>query len=192
MVISERAYLLLLALLAAERGFELFISRRNARMAFAQGAIEVGRRHYRVMVLMHTVFLVSCAAESIFLLHAIAPIVSVLALLAAFLSQFLRYAAIVTLGEHWNTRIIVLPNTVPVTHGLYRWIRHPNYVAVVIEMAAVPLIRGCWLTAAVFTVDNALMLAVRIPAEERALGASYSQAFARVGRFFPTSSRRLI
>jgi methyltransferase len=185
MVISERAYLLLLALLAAERGFELFISRRNARRAFALGAIEVGRRHYRVMVLMHTMFLASCAIESIFLVRAVSPIVSALALFGAFLSQFLRYAAIVTLGDHWNTRIIVVPDAVPVMNGLYRWIRHPNYVAVVIEMVAVPMIRGCWLTAAVFTMVNALMLAVRIPAEERALGASYSQAFGGVGRFFP-------
>jgi methyltransferase len=185
MVISQPAYLILLALLAMERGFELFLSRRNARRAFAHGAFEVGREHYRAMVVMHTAFLASCAAESIFLPHKIPPTLSSIALSFALLAQLLRYAAIATLGKYWNTRIIVLPDAKPVTTGLYRWIRHPNYVAVMIEMIAVPSIRGCWLTAAVFTTLNALMLAIRIPDEERALGANYSQAFRSVGRFLP-------
>jgi methyltransferase len=189
MVISERAYMLLLALLAAERVFELFISRRNARLAFAQGGIEVGGNHYRVMVAMHTLFLVSCAVESLFVAHAISPIISTLALLGVLFAQLLRYVAVMTLGERWNTRIIVMPGAAPVTLGLYRWIRHPNYIAVVIEIAALPLIRGCWITAAVFTIANVLMLAVRIPAEERALGANYSEAFGSIARFFPHPRR---
>ncbi len=108
-----------------------------------------------------------------------------IALVGVIIAQFLRYAAVMTLGERWNTRIIVMPDAAPVTRGLYRWMRHPNYVAVVIEIAALPMIRGCWITAGVFTIANALMLAVRIPAEERALGANYSAAFGDVGRFFP-------
>jgi methyltransferase len=82
-----------------------------------------------------------------------------------------------------------MPGAAPVTRGLYRWMRHPNYVAVVIEIAALPLIRGCWITAVVFTLANALMLAVRIPAEERALGANYSEAFGTIARFFPHPRR---
>jgi methyltransferase len=189
MVISERAYLILLALLAAERVFELFISRRNARRAFAHGGIEVGSDHYRVMVAMHTLFLVSCAVESLFFARPISPYISMAALLGVILAQLLRYAAVMTLGERWNTRIIVVPGAAPVALGLYRWIRHPNYVAVTIEIAALPMIRGCWITAGVFTLANALMLAVRIPAEERALGAGYSEALGSVGRFFPTRHR---
>ena len=185
MVIPERAYLFLLALVAIERVFELFISRHNAARAFSRGAIEVGRSHYRIMAMLHTLFLASCAAESIFVVHAISPLMSTAALLSAIAAQFLRYAAVVTLGQRWNTRIIVMPGAIPVTRGLYRWIRHPNYLAVVIEIAALPMIRGCWITAVVFTIANALLLAVRIPAEERALGASYSHAFGRVARFFP-------
>ena len=185
MVISERAYLVLLALLATERLAELFISRRNARRALAHGGIEVGRSHYRIMVIMHTSFLASCAAESILVAHPTSPTVSAIALVGVFLAQFLRYAAVVTLGERWNTRIIVMPGAAPVTRGLYRWIRHPNYVAVVIEILALPLIRGGWITAVAFTIANALVLAVRIPAEERALGENYSEAFGGVSRFFP-------
>ncbi len=115
MVISERAYLIVLALLAAERGLELFISRRNARRALAQGGIEVGADHYRVMVAMHTLFLLSCAAESLFFARAISPLVSMVALLGVFVAQLLRYAAVMTLGERWNTRIIVMPGAAPVT-----------------------------------------------------------------------------
>lgn len=189
MVISERAYLILLALLAAERVFELFISRRNARRALAHGGIEVGGDHYRVMVAMHTLFLISCAAESLFLARAISPFISMISLLGVILAQLLRYAAVMTLGERWSTRIIVMPDAAPVTRGLYRWIRHPNYVAVAIEIAALPMIRGCWITAGVFTIANAVMLAVRIPAEERALGANYSEALGNLGRFFPTRRR---
>lgn len=185
MVISERAYLVLLAALAGERLLELFISRRNARRAFDRGAIEVGRMHFRIMALMHTAFLASCAIESMVVAHAISPIVSTIALLSALLAQVLRYSAVAALGERWNTRIIVVPGTPPVRRGLYRWMRHPNYVAVAIEIAAVPLIRGCWFTAAGFTIANALILAVRIPAEERALGANYSESFRGVARFFP-------
>ncbi len=94
-----------------------------------------------------------------------------------------------TLGERWNTRIIVMPGAAPVTTGLYRWVRHPNYVAVVVEIAALPMIRGCWITAGIFTIANALMLAVRIPAEEHALGTGYSEALGSVGRFFPSRHR---
>ena len=77
------------------------------------------------------------------------------------------------------------PGAVPITRGIYRWMRHPNYVAVVIEIAALPLVRGCWITAIVFTLANAWILSIRIPAEENALGESYSAAFSSVGRFFP-------
>ena len=169
MVIGERAYLLILGALIIERLVELVISRRNARRAFARGAIEYGPRHFPVMVAMHSLFIASCAIESLFVVRAISPVISTLALVAALIAQVLRYAALIALGERWNTRIIVMPDAPLVTRGPYRWIRHPNYLAVVIEIAAVPLIRGCWITALTFSIANALMLSVRIPAEERAL-----------------------
>jgi methyltransferase len=189
MVISEPTYLILLLLLLVERVFELLISRRNARSALARGGIEVGRSHYRVMVAMHAAFIASCFAESVLDIHDDWPIVSTIALIFTFAAQFLRYAAVVTLGRRWSTRIIVMPEAKPITTGLYRWIRHPNYVAVIIEMAALPLIRGCWVTAMVFSIANALMLWVRIPAEEQALGATYCAAFGAVSRFVPIHRR---
>lgn len=185
MVISERAYLLLLGFIALERLFELQLSNRNARRAFEHGGIEVGRDHYRVMVVMHIAFLAACAMESLFTAHAVPWMVSMLAFMGVVVAQILRSLAVMTLGERWNTRIIVVPGAAPITRGLYRWMRHPNYVAVVVEILALPLIRGAWITAIVFSIADAFLLTVRIPSEERALGASYSQAFGGISRFFP-------
>ena len=97
----------------------------------------------------------------------------------------MRYWAVTTLGDRWNTRIIVSPDRAPVTSGPYRFMRHPNYLAVVIEIAAVPMIGGAIFTAIAFSIGNALILAVRIPAEERAMGGRYADALGSRRRFFP-------
>jgi methyltransferase len=179
------SYLALLALLGLERLFELWLSRKNARLAFAQGAVEVGQFHYRIMAALHTAFLICCALEA-WLLHRPFPgLLGWAALGAALLAQGLRYWAIFTLGPRWNTRVIVLPTVPPVTSGPYRFLRHPNYLAVVIEMLAIPLVRGAWICAVFFSLANAALLAVRIRAEERALGPAWEAAFARLPRFLP-------
>jgi methyltransferase len=184
-VISLRTYLILLALLIVERMFELDRARRNARRAFEHGAVEVGQMHYRVMVALHALFIASCAFEATFFPHAFAPIVAWIALGAEIVAQALRYWAVTTLGERWNTRIIVSPDRPPVTGGPYRFMRHPNYLAVVIEIAAVPMIGGALFTAIVFSIGNAFILAVRIPAEERAMGGRYGDALGSRRRFLP-------
>lgn len=185
-MISLRTYLIILAILIVERIFELDRARRNARRAFQHGAIEVGRAHYRVMVAFHALFIVSCVVEATFFPHAFPPVVAWFALLAEVIAQALRYWAVATLGERWNTRIIVSPERAPVTDGPYRYMRHPNYLAVVIEIAAVPMIGGAIFTAIAFSIGNALILAVRIPAEERAMGGRYAEALGSRRRFFPS------
>jgi methyltransferase len=92
---------------------------------------------------------------------------------------------VAALGERWNTRILVVPGAPPVRRGPYRFLRHPNYLAVAIEIAALPLAFGSWRTALAFSVGNAFLLGVRIPAEERALGAAWGAAFADTPRFVP-------
>jgi methyltransferase len=184
-VISLRTYLIILAILIVERFYELARARRNARTAFARGAIEVGQVHYRVMVALHTLFIISCAAEATFFPRAFAPIVVWIALGAEVVAQALRYWTVTTLGERWNTRIIVNPERTPITSGPYRFMRHPNYLAVAIEMAAVPMIGGAIFTAIAFSIGNALILAVRIPAEERAMGERYADALGARRRFLP-------
>lgn len=189
MTSSQQWFLAFLALLAAERIFELWLSHRNARWAFARGGVEIGERHFRVMSLLHTSFFVASAAEVLLLRPSFPGAVGFAALGGALLSQGLRYWAITTLGPRWNVRIIVLPGEPPIVGGPYRFVRHPNYVAVCLELLAVPLIHGAWLTALVFSALNAAVLYVRIGAEERALGQGYAEAFSRTPRFMPLGGK---
>lgn len=164
-------YLLILAI-GIERLVELIVSKRNARWAFAHGGEEFGRGHYPVMVAVHTALLLGCVGE-VWALHR--PFIAwlgwpMLALVA--LSQALRWWCVATLGHRWNTLVIVVPQAPLVHRGPYRWLHHPNYVAVVVEGAALPLVHTAWLTAASFTLVNALLLTVRIRVENAALGNS--------------------
>jgi len=186
---SAAIYLGLLFLLVCERGVELVVSRRNARRAFAAGGVETGRSAYVVMVAVHALFPLACAGEVLFLMRPFPGAAGFAALTVTLGAQALRWWAVAALGERWNTRIIVVPGVAPVTGGPYRFLRHPNYLAVVLEMAAVPLIHGAWLTALVFSALNAALLAVRIPAEERALGRPYAEAFGDRLRLLPRGPR---
>lgn len=178
-------YGLFLGAIGVERLCELVIAKRNAARAFARGAVEVGQAHYRVMTVFHTLFLLCCVGETLLLDRTFPPVLGPIMLTLAILAQLLRYWSIRTLGERWNTRIIVLPEVPPVVGGPYRFVRHPNYVAVIVEMFAIPLVMGNVLTAAVFSLGNAALLWVRIRAEEEALGAHYQAAFDRKPRFVP-------
>lgn len=162
-------YLLVLAV-GLERVVELVVSTRNARWSFTKGATEFGRSHYPVMVIIHTGLLVGCLVEP-WALHR--PFIAwlgwpMLAVVVA--SQALRWWCIATLGRRWNTRVIVLPRAPLVRQGPYRWLHHPNYVAVVAEGLALPLVHTAWLTATVFTLANAALLRVRLRVENSALG----------------------
>lgn len=189
MVTSRALYLGFLALLAAERLVELRLSRRNAARSFARGGVEAGRAHFRVMAAVHAAFLASCAAEAVLLRRPFPGAVGALSLGFALAAQALRWWAIGALGERWNVRVIAVPGEPPVAAGPYRWVRHPNYAAVAVEMLCVPLVHGAWLTAVAFSAANAALLSVRIPAEERALGAAYARAFAGKPRFLPGATR---
>jgi methyltransferase len=174
-----------LGILLVERGVELVVSSRNARRALAAGAVESGRGHYPAMVLFHSAFLVAAAAEPLLAPRPWPLAASVAALAVAVAAQGLRWWAVATLGARWSTRIVVLPGAPPVSSGPYRFLCHPNYVAVALELAAVPLIGGAVATALLASVGNVLLLAVRIPAEERALGAEWRRAFEGRRRFLP-------
>lgn len=189
MVTTQQAYFVFLALLGAERLFELVLSHRNKRRALARGAVEVGQRHFRAMGLFHAAFLLSCAAEVSALNRPFPGALGFACLAGALAAQALRYWAIATLGDRWNVRVIVEPDAPPITSGPYRFLRHPNYLAVVIEIALVPLIHGALITAITYSIGNAALLWVRIRVEEEALGARYAKAFAGKPRFWPSASR---
>ncbi|CAN5781994.1 isoprenylcysteine carboxyl methyltransferase family protein [soil metagenome] len=162
-------YLLILAV-AAERVVELVVSKRNAKVAFANGGKEFGRSHYPVMVAIHTALLVGCVVEVWALHRPFIPWLGWPMLAVAIAAQVLRWWCITTLGERWNTLVIVVPGAPLVRRGPYRWLHHPNYVAVVAEGIALPLVHSAWLTAICFTLANAWLLTVRIRVENEALG----------------------
>lgn len=175
------------AAVALERGLELVIATRNAKRAFARGGVELGMPHYRVMKLLHASFLVVGPLEVWYFDRPFIPALGIAMTLVLCGTMALRYWVIATLGERWNTRIIVIPDLEPISGGPYRWIRHPNYVAVVVELAAIPLIHSAWLTALFYGLANLLLLRTRIAAEEKALRehCSYQETMSDRPRFIP-------
>ena len=168
-------YLLILAV-AIERVAELVVSKRNARWAFAHGGCEYGRGHYPVMVALHGALLVGCVLEVWVLQRPFMGWLGWPMLVVVLAAQGLRWWCITTLGSRCNTLVIVVPDAPLVRRGPYRWLRHPNYVAVVAEGIALPLVHSAWLTALCFTVANAILLTVRIRVENVALGYSHAAA----------------
>ncbi len=154
----------LVILVACQRLGELVLARRNTAALKARGWVEVAAGHYPAMVLVHAAWLAACAwaavtAETIHWL-----------LVALFLAlQAGRLWVIATLGPYWTTRILTHPDAPLVRRGPYRFLRHPNYWIVAGEIAVLPLAFGAWEVAVVFSLLNAVLLRVRIAAENRAL-----------------------
>lgn len=159
-----RGFVALILLVAVERVAELVVSKRNLDWSRANGGREFGAGHYPVMVVLHTGLLLGSLAEARVRKRWIWP-----AFWMVVVAQWLRWWCITTLGKQWNTRVVVVPGAPRVTGGPYRHVPHPNYVAVVVEGAALPLAGGAWITAAVFSVANALLLRTRIRVEDEAL-----------------------
>lgn len=172
-------YSALLLATAIERLVEVRVSNRNAAWSFARGGQEYGRGHFPTMVALHTAFLLGCLAEPWLLDRPFIPAIGYPALALALACQALRWWVITTLGPRWNTRVIVVPGLPRVTGGPFRYLRHPNYLAVVLEGIALPLIHGAWVTAAAFTVLNAVLLRTRIRTEDAALDHAAQQTAAR-------------
>ena len=162
-------YAVLLACTIVERLGELVVSLSNAQWSLARGGREYGQSHYPWMVALHSLFLIGCLVEPRLHGRTVAPDIAPLAFGVAVGCQLLRWWCIATLGRQWNTRVIIVPGMPRVESGPYNWLRHPNYVAVVVEGIALPAVGGAWATAAVFTVLNAFLLRTRLATEELAL-----------------------
>lgn len=159
-----------------QRLIELGIARSHARFILSLGGREAGAEHYKYIVGLHVLFLLSLWVETNGGHHPLAPLWWVPFSLFL-LAQVGRYWCIRTLGKFWNTRIYILPGAPRIKHGPYRYLRHPNYWIVVIELLTLPLTFSAYWTAAIFTIANLwLLLRVRIPAEERALAAEPDEA----------------
>jgi len=158
-------HMLLVGYVVLARLLELFVANRNTRRLLAGGGYEIGGGHYPLIVVLHATWVLAIA----FLIPTETP--PKLHFLALFLIvQGLRYWVISTLGTRWTTRIIIVPDVPLVTHGPYRWLKHPNYLVVIAEIALLPLIFGAWEIALAFSILNAALLQHRIRVENKALG----------------------
>ncbi len=165
------AYVLLVGAIALERLAELIVARLNQMWSRARGGAEFGARHYPAMVVLHIGLLAGCLVEVAALQRPFIPALGWPMLAIVLAAQGLRWWCIATLGRQWNTRVIVVPGAKRVTGGPYRVVPHPNYVAVVAEGVALPLVHTAWITALVFTVANAALLRTRIKVENAALAS---------------------
>jgi methyltransferase len=163
-------FILTLSVVIVQRLLELGIARRNARLLLSQGAVEVGAEHYKWIVTVHASFFISLIIEVARIRDYSLPTAWWLPFSLFVLAQIFRVWCIASLGRFWNTRIYVLPGATVVKRGPYRWMRHPNYAVVIAELFLLPLIFGAYGTSLLFTAVNLwVLLAIRIPAEERAL-----------------------
>ena len=191
-MVTQTLFTAFIGALALERCFELWLSRRNAAWARSAGAVEYGAGHMRWMKLLHTGFFVAALAEVWFAGRPFVPALGIPCAVVALLAQALRYWTIATLGPRWNVAVLVLPGVPAIVGGPFRFLRHPNYVAVVAEGLAVPLLHSAYLTAALFTALNAWLLSVRIRCEEDALErhCAYRERLGARRRFWPAPPGR--
>ena len=183
---SKTLFLLGLALLAVQRLREVRVSNRHAVALLRGGGREHAAGQYQIMKLLHSSWFVAIVVEVVALRRSFRPRLAALAGLLFLVGQSLRYSAIRTLGERWTARVITLPGAPPVTDGIYRHVRHPNYLGVILEIAAVPLIYSAYWTALIFSIANLLLLQARIRAEEQALVSDNEYA-----HYFAVGSRPL-
>jgi methyltransferase len=156
----------ILGFVTAQRVIELPIAKANTRRLLEAGGHEVASRHYPAIVAVHAAWI-----AALWMLAPGRPIDLVLLCLFA-VAEAGRAWVLQTLGPRWTTRIIVVPGETLIASGPYRFVRHPNYVIVSAEIALLPLVFGLWQVAMLFTLLNAVVLTVRVRAENEALGRS--------------------
>ncbi|MFJ8067464.1 isoprenylcysteine carboxyl methyltransferase family protein [Peribacillus sp. NPDC096447] len=171
-------FAIFIILIAIQRLGELYIAKQNEKQLKAAGAVEYGESHYRWMVLMHLSFFIVLIIEVVVLernMSGLWPIWLTLFLIA----QSGRIWAIRSLGKHWNTKIIVVPDADVVIKGPYKYFKHPNYIIVATEILVISLLFNAYYTAIIFSLLNVWMMTVRIPLEEKALKehTEYSTVF---------------
>jgi methyltransferase len=185
--VSLPAFTALVLAVGIIRLVELTISRRRRKALAAQGARPVGERHFGAMVFLHTAILVGAIAEAWLTRRPLVPALAAAALALVIASNALRWWVIATLGPHWNVRIMSSLGLGVVTDGPFHWIRHPNYLAVFVELTALPLVHGAYLTAAIGAAAHVWVLWHRIRAEETVLLAdpTYRARMGAKPRFLP-------
>ncbi|MEX2104128.1 MAG: isoprenylcysteine carboxylmethyltransferase family protein [Bacilli bacterium] len=185
-------YSLLISFVITQRLVELTIAKRNAKHIEALGGFEVGKSHYKYIVLLHISFFIILTAEVIGF-HTLLLSWWLIPFSIFLMAQGLRIWCIRSLGPFWNTRIYIVPGAKPVNKGPYKYLRHPNYVVVGIELLSIPLIFNAYFTAIFISILNAAILSIRIRTEEHALKhvTAYELLMNNTPRFIPFSRQKL-
>jgi len=189
MELSVRTYLGLLVVVALLRIYELQISRRHQREMILRGASMVADPRFRWMVLVHVGVLLGAALEVVFLHRPFYRVFASVCFVAFLAANVVRWWVIRTLGEHWNVQVMNSTGMGVITTGPFRYVRHPNYAAVFVEMLALPLIHCAWITAVLGSAAHAVVLSQRLATEERVLSSDpyYREAMGGKPRFIPRS-----
>ncbi len=189
MMTTKAIFVGIVAAVFLQRLSELRISQRNVASLLAQGGREHGSNYLWVVKVLQISWFVAMIAEVYWLDRPFVPVLAAVGLLAAIAGQFLRYLSMQALGVRWTLPIITIPGVPVVNSGIYRYLRHPNWLGVILEIAGIPLIHTAYFTAIFFTLANALVMIKRIHKEEQALGKdnNYAAVFGDQPRFIPNS-----
>jgi methyltransferase len=187
MELSLIAFLALLLAVAALRIFELRVSRRHQRQMIARGATRVAEQGFHWVVFVHTGVLIGAAAEAVFLRRPFIPWLAAVAFIIFLASNAVRLWVIRALGVQWSVQVMDSTPLGIISSGPFRYVRHPNYAAVFVEMLSLPLIHTAWITALAGAAAYAIVGGQRIATEERVLMANpdYHATMAGKPRFLP-------
>lgn len=163
-------FYIIVLFIIGQRLTELYIANKNEQWMKERGGFEVGNEHYKLFIFLHIIFLIFLLIEVNSLFIGNGVIFNIYFFIIFLLAQVGRVWCIVSLGRFWNTKIIVMPKVILIKKGPYKYIKHPNYVIVFIELFVIPAMFGAYKTAMLFPILHLLLLAIRIPSEERALG----------------------
>lgn len=187
MVLTKLIFSGIVTVMVLQRLLELQISQRNKKEIFKRGGQERDTNSLGLVKLLQVSWCIAAISEVWLLDCPFIPVLGVVALAAVGLGQLLRYLSMRSLSWRWTLSIMTVPNLPVVDTGIYRYLRHPNWLGVILEIAALPLIHSAYLTAIVFTTVNAFLMSKRIQAEEKALSkdTNYASVFAERPRFVP-------
>src|SRR5699024_7945718 len=158
---------IILAILIVQRLGELWIAKRNEKHLKGLGAIEVGEKHHKWFVIVHVAFFIAIIMETTVAGH-VATTLNPYLLTLFIVAQIARIWCMTSLGVFWNTKIIVLPNQPLIQKGPYKYIKHPNYIIVGLELCIIPLLFGAYMTALIFPLIHIVLLGIRLPLENNA------------------------
>jgi methyltransferase len=187
MDLSVRRFLALLAGVALLRAAELLVSRANQRALLAQGAAKPADPHFIWMVLVHAGVIIGAAIEVVWLRRQSQPLLAAAAGTLFVAANVVRWWVIYAMGRHWNVQVMDSRALGIVSTGPFRFVRHPNYAAVFVELTALPLVHTAWLTAILGSLGHAWVLSKRIALEDAVLlaDAEYRRLMAHKPKFLP-------